>query len=139
MESLSNFEIGVILALICIIIGMGVIVTLMVIHNGDIISELRKLMEINETVSKIYGNTSKIKDNTRRTFIPQITDKDKPLGAKDAILNRPNDDSNQIVSKASVIVFHSVDMFFIMPFFYKTCQSKLFKARNLTGVKTQLL
>lgn len=99
MESLSNFEIGVILALICIIIGMGVIVTLMVIHNGDIISELRKLREINETVSKIYGNTSKIKDNTRRTFIPQITDKDKPLGAKDAILNRPNDDSNQIVSK----------------------------------------
>ena len=99
MESLTNFEIGVILALICIIIGLGVIATLMVIHNASVISELRKLREIDETVSKIYSNTSKIKDNTKRTFISPIKDNDKPLGAKDAILNRPNDDSNQIVSK----------------------------------------
>jgi len=99
MESLTNFENGVIIALICIIIGMGIIVTLMVIHNGSIISELRKLREIDETVSKIYGNTSKIKDNTRRTFISPIKDNDKPLGAKDALLNKPNDNSNKLESK----------------------------------------
>lgn len=105
MESLTNFEICVIIALICIIIGMGVIATLMVIHKGDIISELRKLREIDETLSKIYGNTSKIKDNTKpqRTFFPPITDDKKPLGAKDALLNKPNDNSNKLESKVDDI------------------------------------